>query len=166
VTHEIGTIAHVDRAQQLPDGRSLLACTGRERVRLIERTQTDPYPMGRFATLVETALPPSAAADALVERVRQSVRRALESVRALLPPEREEQRAALERAIHAIPAEAAELSYFVPRVLFTASSAEKQRLLEARDPLARLTLALPLVLLEERLATQRPTSGSSGGSLN
>ena len=44
MTYEVGTVAHIDQAQQLPDGRSLLACTGRGRVRLIERTRTEPPP--------------------------------------------------------------------------------------------------------------------------
>ena len=168
VTHEVGTVAHIDQVQQLPDGRSLLACTGRERVRLIERTQTEPYPTARFAPLPDGPARQTPEADAVVERVRQSVRRVLESVRAALPPggdERDQQRAALERAIRSIPQEAGALSYFVARTLFTASNEEKQRLLEAPDPVARLNLALPLVLLEERLAAQ-PRPGPSQGSLN
>src|SRR5688572_638033 len=149
VTHEVGTIAHIDHVQQLPDGRSLLACTGRDRVRLIGHTQADPYPTGRFAALPDGTARSSAEAQALTERIRQSVRRILESIRAALPPGGDEQRAALERAIQSIPQEAGELSFFVTRTLFTASNEEKQRLLEARDPFARLELALPLVLLEE-----------------
>jgi hypothetical protein len=166
VTYEVGTIARIDQAQQLPDGRSLLACTGRGRVRLIARTQTEPYPMGRFAALPDGATQPSAEADAVVERVRQSVRRVLESLRAVLPPGRDEERATLERAISSVPHEAGELSHFVARTLFTASNEEKQRLLEAPDPVARLNLALPLVLLEERLAAQAYRAGPNRGSLN
>ena len=165
ITREIGTIAHIDQAQQLPDGRSLLACTGRDRVRLIERTQSEPYPMGRFITLPDGAGPQTPEAAALAERVRQSVRRVLESVRSALPPGRDEQRAALDRAIHAIPHDPAELSHFVARTLLTASNEEKQRLLEAPDPLTRLNLALPLVLLEERLAAQ-PRPNANRSSLN
>src|SRR5688572_26875758 len=110
VTHDVGTIAYIDQVQQLPDGRSLLACTGRDRVRLICHTRADPYPTGRFAPLPDGAAQRSAAADALTERVRQSVRRVLESIRAALPSGGDEQRAALERAIHSIPQEAGELS--------------------------------------------------------
>ena len=164
LTYDVGTVAHIDQAQHLPDGRSLLACTGRERVRLIERTQIEPYPAGRFAPLPDGVALPSAGADAVVERVRQSVRRVLESVRATLSPgagEQDGRRAALDRAIRSVPQEAGALSYFVARTLFTASSEEKQRLLEAPDPIARLHLALPLVLLEERLAAQgRPNRAS------
>jgi len=166
VTHEIGTVAHIDQVQHLPDGRSLLACTGLERVRLIERTQTEPYPTGRFAALPDGSHQPSAEADAVVQRVRQSVRRVLESVRVVLPPGGDAARAGLERAIRSIPQEAGDLSYFVARALFTASNEEKQRLLEASDPLARLNLALPIVLLEEHLAAQGTRAGPSRGLLN
>ena len=165
VTHEIGTIAHIDRAQQLPDGRSLLACTGGDRVRLIERVQADPYPTARFAELPDGTSPQTPEVAALAERIRQSVRRVLESIRGALPPSGDEQRAALQNAIQSIPREPGALSHFVARTLFTASNEEKQRLLEAPDPVTRLQLALPLVLLEERLAIQ-PRPSSSPGSLN
>ena len=98
-------------------------------------------------------------------RVRHSTRLVLESIRTALPPGADEQRTALERAVRSIPQEAGALSHFVARTLFTASNEEKQRLLEAPDPVTRLTLALPLVLLEARLAAQgRPSP--SRGSLN
>jgi Lon protease-like protein len=166
VTHEVGTVAHVDHAKQLPDGRWLLACTGRDRVRLIARTQTEPYPMGAFAALPDGTTTQSADADALVARVRLAARRVFESVQAALPPGRDQDRAGLDRAIRSIPTEPSELSYFVTRALFTASNEDRQRLLEAPDPLARLSRALPLVLLEERLAAQGARRSPPGGSLN
>jgi uncharacterized protein len=42
---DVGTVAHIDRALDLPDGRWLLRATGRVRVRVVEWLAEDPYPL-------------------------------------------------------------------------------------------------------------------------
>jgi uncharacterized protein len=153
VTREVGTVARVTRIQHLPDGRSFLMCTGTERVRLVERTQGEPYPAGRFM-----ALPEDAEADAngelgsLAERTQAALRELFRAIQRALPDDREEQRREVELALASIPNRASELSYFAARVLSTATNEEKQRFLESPGPLARLRAVLPVLLLESRLA--------------
>jgi Lon protease-like protein len=162
-TYPVGTVARVVEAQALGDGRYFLVCSGTERVRLLAQTQLEPYPMGRFAPVPDEpggnqhrGRDGGAHADlaAVVARTQQAIRSVFEAVLARLPVERADQRREVQRILDAIPRDAGPLSFFVPRVLFTASNAEKQRLLEAPGVLARLQQALPLVLLEERLALQ------------
>jgi uncharacterized protein len=167
VTFEVGTVARIDESQCLADGRYRLLCSGQTRVRLVERTQEQPYPMGRF-TLLDGTVPERYAPDVelTADRVRQAIRRVFEAVLKALPPEKRDQRAEIRRVIDVLPEDAQTLSYFVVRVLFTASLQEKQKLLEAADAHERLQLALPLVLLEERLAGQSLEGGADAASRN
>ncbi len=159
VTYDVGTIARVTSLRHLPDGRSILLCKGTERVRLLERTQDEPYPAGRFMTVPDTT---EADADAravtLVSGAQAALRELFEAIRRVLPGQRADQRHEIERALASIPTEAADLSYFAARVLSTVSNEEKQRFLEAPGPLARLQLIQPVLLLEARLAQQRGSS--------
>jgi Lon protease-like protein len=174
VTYPVGTVARIVQTQALADGRYFLLCTGTDRVRLLEQTQTQPYPVGRFAPLPDDADGPDGAlaaaassasaagprpaadamAGAIMQRTQQAIRHVFEAVLDTLPASRVEQRQQVQRIIESIPDDPPALSYFVPRVLFTANNDDKQRLLEAPGPLARLQQALPLALLEERLARQ------------
>ena len=98
--------------------------------------------------------------------MRQAVRRVFEAVLKALPEEKRDQRAEIRRVIGALPENSLALSHFVVRVLFTASLPEKRRLLEAPDADTRLQLALPLVLLEERLAGQSIAGSTDSASRN
>jgi uncharacterized protein len=168
-TCEIGTTAHVEHVQPLPDGRFFLVCQGRERVRLLSRTQDAPYPMGEFQILGDPTSQDAGTA-AIADRVRETVRSVFDAVMSLIPVERAERRAELKRIVAAIPDDDAALSYFVARALFTASTQDKQRLLEAPDVRTRLQRALPLVALEERLVGRggiaQPAAGTHNVSLN
>jgi hypothetical protein len=66
-----------------------------------------------------------------------------------------------------LPTEPADLSYFVPRLLGSASAEEQQALLEAPAARRRLELELPLLFREQQIAeqslAQRRASPSSAG---
>ena len=164
-TCEIGTTAYVEQVQPLADGRYFLVCEGRERVRLLSRTQETPYPMGEFEVLGDPGAE-DAATEAIADQVRRAVRNVFNAVMPLIPAERAKQRAELQRIVEAIPDDAAKLSYFVARALFTASTEDKQRLLEAPDVRSRLQRAFPLVALEERLVRSGGLTQQAPGTHN
>lgn len=162
VPHQIGTTARIMQAQQFPDGRYALLCTGQDRVRLRRLTQRAPYLVGEVELLLEADGPATSAELAqLVAHVHQAVARLLLAGVADGAPEA---RAVRERAVGeivgAMPNAPIALSYFVPRVLSTVSAEQQQRLLEAPSAAERLRLALTLLEEDRALIEQlTPFSG-------
>ncbi|MEO9326799.1 LON peptidase substrate-binding domain-containing protein [Gordonia aurantiaca] len=78
---DVGTIAHADITDRLPDGRALLSCTGTQRFRVVEWVPDDPYPRAVVDPLPEHT--PSdadlARLAAIDERLRTVMRRVLEA---------------------------------------------------------------------------------------
>jgi Lon protease-like protein len=150
--HDVGTVARIVQAGRTEDGRYLIACLGRERVRLRHLLYDRSYLRAEVETLVDhDAAGRAAEAQAVAGRVRESVRRLLIELGEAVSPEYKEQREQLAQAAGAVPSGPADLSFFAPRVLFTASAPEKQRLLEASSVERRLTLTLPLVEREREM---------------
>ena len=48
---EVGTTAHILKAEHLPEGRMNLICLGGQRFRILKRLREDPYLMGEVETL-------------------------------------------------------------------------------------------------------------------
>ena len=73
--HDVGTVARVLEARELPDGRWAVGAVGTRRIRITEWLPDDPYPQARVRTL-----PPLAWTGDLTPRLAQTeraVRRAL-----------------------------------------------------------------------------------------
>ncbi|MBI3974110.1 MAG: LON peptidase substrate-binding domain-containing protein [Chloroflexi bacterium] len=155
VPHEVGTIAKIVQADRLSDGRFQLVCIGTRRVRLQRMVQREPYLVAELAPLDDDEPAEAAAAlAALATRVRGLAAELLvtiaqsQTLEGALRPE------TLDALAAAIPTEAAELSYFVTRMLAAASAAEKQAILAATSARERLRLEMPLVEREQRLRRQ------------
>jgi Lon protease-like protein len=164
--HDVGTVARIVQAGRTEDGRYLIACVGRERVRLRHLLYDRSYLRAEVETLVDHDAAGSADEDVTVAaRVRESVRHLLIELGEAVSTENTEQRQQLAQAAGAVPREPAALSFFAPRVLFTASAPEKQRLLEAPSVARRLTLALPLVEREREMTRRGKALAARGADL-
>ena len=80
VRFDIGTLARIVQAAELPDGRWALVCAGVRRVRVLRWLADDPYPQADVEEIDEAADPPGAgdargrvadAFDAVVELVQR-----------------------------------------------------------------------------------------------
>jgi len=73
VRHDIGTVARVLQAEELPDGRWVAVTVGTRRIRVLEWYPDDPYPQALVEELAEDGLDAGTVArrDALLPRVRR-----------------------------------------------------------------------------------------------
>jgi len=62
---DIGTVARIERAMRLPDGRWMLLTTGAGRVRVVEWLPDDPYPLAVVEDIEERGVASGAAREAL-----------------------------------------------------------------------------------------------------
>ncbi len=136
--HELGTIAEISTAHQLPLGRYFIQTIGTERFRILEVLAREPYLLVR-AEIVEEA-PPSRVLDELAERLKA----AFEEYLALI----------VEYSGNELEADAPEdpaaLSFFVADALRISESI-KQRLLELTETEIRLRAEIDVL---ERLLPQ------------
>jgi Lon protease-like protein len=130
---DLGTVATVEAAEALPDGRWLLVARGLERLRVTRWLPDDPYP----AAMVETLRsPPTADGPALLAAVA-----ALRQVLALRSELGETPAPALDQAIGDGPDEVGwRLCALAP-----VNPLDRQRLLETDDPDERLATLGTLV---------------------
>jgi hypothetical protein len=77
VRFEVGTVARIVQAVELPDGRWLLDAVGTERIRVLRWLPDDPYPQAEVEALAEGPAGPEAA------ELREQVERLLRQVLAL-----------------------------------------------------------------------------------
>jgi Lon protease-like protein len=159
VPYDVGTIARIVEARPLPDGRSFLLCRGVRRVRLRSVIDERPYLVGRVEDYPDEesqdlhggVAPPNEALATRATQVHGAAERLLATIEAALPPEADEQRTQLAEITRTLPSAPVDLSYFVPRLLGTATQQERQRLLEAPSAQRRLELELPLLFREQQL---------------
>jgi len=73
VRRDVGTIARVVQAEELPDGRWVAVTVGTRRIRVLDWYPDDPYPQARVMELAEDGLDEGTVArrDALLPRVRR-----------------------------------------------------------------------------------------------
>jgi Lon protease-like protein len=73
IRHDIGTIARVLQAEELPDGRWVAVSVGTRRMRVLQWYPDDPYPQANIEELAEDGLDDETVArrDALLPRVRR-----------------------------------------------------------------------------------------------
>jgi Lon protease-like protein len=141
IRFDVGTVARVIQASELPDGRFALATVGVRRIRVEQWLADDPYPQAHVVSLDE---PPATARavdarnamvdelDALVNLARQ--------IDARIPPL---------AALNADPARAA----YEAAALAPLGPLDAQRVLEAPTPDARLQLMT--TMFAERVAELR-----------
>ena len=67
---DVGTVARVVRAQELPDGGYALATVGLRRIRVTRWLPDDPYPLAEVTDVVEPVQPDAAAVDTECRRAR------------------------------------------------------------------------------------------------
>ncbi len=128
--HEVAALARVEGVSQ--DGGVIVSVTGR--VRLLELDDGEPLPVGK-AELLETP----AASGTEVEALALEARKLARDILALLPGMPPAMAQSLEQ-IRDAGALADLLAHHLP-----ASAAEKQQILEALDPAARLRLLITLL---------------------
>jgi Lon protease-like protein len=166
VPHPIGTVARITQAGKFPDGRFLIVCSGGARVRLRRLVAEVPYLEGEVVALEERDGLPADQLGDTAGRVREGVTVLLTDLLSMLPSDSRERRRQLRALAGSVPANPAELSYFVPRVLFTSNAAEQQRLLEAEDAATRLALELPLLAREREMARRAGALARHAARLN
>jgi Lon protease-like protein len=143
VPHEVGTVARIVDSLRLPDGRLHLVCLGVRRLRVCELVQELPYLVAGVALLVDED---EACGDAALLDLAAGVRAAVQ----------------LQALVHRMPVRPSELSFFVPRTLSTATTAELQQLLEAPSARERLRLELPFLAREQQVLRQLLYLGRQG----
>jgi Lon protease-like protein len=151
-----GTVARIVQAAGFDDGRWALGCVGVRRIRVRAWLDDDPYPRAEVEEWPDEPIDDPGARP--VEEVARAVRRAL-ALHAELGD-----RATLETA--ALPADPVLASYQLASVA-PFGSADRQALLEARGPEARLALLDELVRadladLELRLRLDDAAGGDAG----
>jgi uncharacterized protein len=130
---DVGTVASIETTELLPDGRVLVVARGSGRVRVVEWLDDDPYPRARVE---EWSDPPAENGDAL-RRAEVAVRQVL----ALLSELGESPVIPATASLGVTPDEIAwRLCTLAPVNAF-----DRQRLLEAPGPTARLALLDDLV---------------------
>src|SRR6476646_7825142 len=67
---DVGTVARVVRAQELPDSGYALATVGLRRIRVTRWLPDDPYPLAEVTDVVEPVQPDAAAVDTECRRAR------------------------------------------------------------------------------------------------
>ncbi|HVG97346.1 MAG TPA: LON peptidase substrate-binding domain-containing protein [Chloroflexota bacterium] len=169
--YPVGTVARIFDARSADDGRLRIACVGTERIRLRRLVQEEPYLVGEVEPLVDADESEGETGQTdLSDSVRRGIGGLLKAVREGTPERDVRQRLLIDAAERAVPTDAGELSFFVPRLLSVASPEERQRLLDAPSLRQRLYLEHRL-LARERLhvlrlkrAGSRPRFDSSFGS--
>jgi len=163
VPHEVGTVARIVDSLRLPDGRLHLVCLGVRRLRVCELVQELPYLVAGVALLVDEdeACGDAALLD-LAAGVRAAVQRLLSSIEQSLPEACLAERRQLQALVRRMPVRPSELSFFVPRTLSTATTAELQQLLEAPSARERLRLELPFLAREQQVLRQLLYLGRQG----
>ena len=136
---DVGTVASIVRADELPDGRWALVAIGTRRIRVVEWLPDGPYPR---AEVVDVEEPPfTAEAEARLAEAERVVRRSL-----ALRAELDEPAPPMGVALTAEPAVAAwELATLSPL-----GPLDRQRLLALDDPATRL---VELTALTEEACT-------------
>lgn len=143
---DIGTVASIVRAEELPDGRWALIATGGRRIRVLRWLEDDPYPRAEVDVLAEP--PWTAEAEAALPGAERLVRRSL-----ALRAELDEPTPPMAVALSPDPAVAAwELATLAPL-----GALDRQRVLALDDPTARLVELTTLTdeactVLAQRLA--------------
>lgn len=126
---DVGTVASIVRAQELPDGRWALVATGGRRIRVARWLADDPYPRAEVTTIPEPPWPDDALADDALAGAERLVRRSL-----ALRAELDEPAPPMGVELSSSPAAAAwELASLAPL-----GPLDRQRLLSIDDPVARL----------------------------
>ena len=138
VRTEVGTVARISEARELPDGRWLLAVVGTRRLRVVEWLDDDPYPRAE----IEEWPDGDDGDPAQLAAARALLRRALALKAELGEP--------------AVPiatevSDEAGLGSFQVAALAPIGPADQQELLRAEG--ARARLALLVELLEDEVAT-------------
>jgi Lon protease-like protein len=153
--YPVGTVARIFDARGAADGRLRIACVGTERIRLRHLIQEEPYLVGEVEPLVDADEPEGETARTdLADAVRRGIGGLLRAVREATPEGDVRQRLLVDSAERAVPTDAGELSFFVPRLLSVATPEERQRLLDAPTLRQRLYLEHRL-LTRERLHVLR-----------
>jgi Lon protease-like protein len=130
VRFDVGTVASVTRAQELPDGRWFVATVGVERLRVVEWLADDPYPRAVVEGIPEASVDPSEAVAARLDAVA-ALHHLIDAVAEADP------RA---RAVDVdLPDDPVRASYVAARVA-PLGPLDAQRALEAPDAVARLRL--------------------------
>lgn len=124
---EVGTAASIARLLRLPDGTVQVLLQGLDRIRLLQLTQTDPYPRGRVKVITEE-VEPSPELEALRRTVLDMFQRAV-----TLSPALPEEMAAAASGLR----EPGRLADLVAAVL-NIPQADKQGILETLDVQERL----------------------------
>jgi Lon protease-like protein len=137
--HPIGTTARIEHVERLPGGRMNLLTVGRERFRIVERFDDQPYAVARVELIEERPAP--IPAD-LAERAASLFRRYL-LANGLSAEQGEELR---------WPEEPAALSYLIAATLKVPSQ-QRQKLLETDSAASRLKKELAILQLECGAAT-------------
>jgi Lon protease-like protein len=145
----LGTLARIVQAQPFPDGRWAIVAVGTSRIRVEEWLPDDPYPLADVQPLPD--MPASASAPDALERAVATLRTVLART--------------VELGIAAAPAttELADdvtLASYQAAVLAPVGPADRQRLLAADGPDARIAMLQALLddelhFLEARLAMER-----------
>jgi uncharacterized protein len=153
VRFDVGTMAHIVQASELPDGRFALAVVGVQRFRVVRFLPDRPYPRAEIVELVEPMVP--AEAGATVETVVA----ALGEVRALFARLQGLADAPVVR-VSPDPEQAA----FEVAALAALGPLDAQRMLELPDTSARLRALLEH--LSDAAAVLRARLADSGDSDN
>jgi Lon protease-like protein len=74
---EVGTLARITEAAELPDGRWVIAAVGTQRIRVQEWLADDPYPLAMVERLSEAAVGDTEAGNEARVRAEAEVRRGL-----------------------------------------------------------------------------------------
>jgi Lon protease-like protein len=155
----VGTLARIVQSQAFPDGRWALVAVGTRRIRVHDWLPDDPYPLADVEPMPDT--PASADAPAALDRVVATLRtvlaRAVELGAAAAPATTE-------------LADDVTLASYQAGVLAPIGPADRQRLLEADGPDARLAMLQELLddelrFLDARIAMDRddpPAPGAPG----
>ena len=136
VRFDVGTVARIVQAAEMPDGRYALATVGMRRVRVVEWLDDDPYPQAETVALDEG--PAAAGDDAARARVADALAAVADLARRLDP------RVPVPPEIDADPVRAS----FEAAALAPIGPLDAQRVLEAENASARL--ALLAAMLDER----------------
>lgn len=153
----VGTVAHIESVEHLPDGRANLVSRGAERFRLLHMIDGAPYPQGEVQLLAEPAAGPQA------EGLAGALREILAPYLACLGAPGE--------LLARLPREPSALAYLAASAIQVDVS-EQQRLLELDEACERLAAVLAVLRREAafirhfgRVGSLRP-AGPGGPQLN
>jgi Lon protease-like protein len=136
VRFDVGTMAHVVQAAELPDGRFALQTVGLHRIRVARWLDDDPYPRAEVVDIAEPPAEVSAASEGR-ERVVAALNDVVEVARRI------DERVADAPPLDADPTRAA----YEAAAISPIGPLDAQRMLELPDAVARLD-ALAVLLVE------------------